>query len=302
MQCELYSNQAGVMSVQSYLWKHFRTDNPRELAHRTVEFYRDYRLSAAKIMPDIPILFEDFSLSAWSQVAQLRRFGPVETVGRAAEYIRTVELTRAELQPQDVLLVTIFSPLALIGLWCGQDGLREMAEDTRSVAHAVLWALAEVVSGLASECVKAGADGVYYSCWGQDVLSLDEYRELGTPYDLAGLRGAASAEARLLHVHGAVNAVPQRYHDYPVQIVGWSEVESKVSLIDGASALPGKLIMGGITETVSGPVGPDARVHVAQLVEVLGPRLVVAPGCSLPDDISDTTLLNLRSLASDPAG
>jgi hypothetical protein len=47
------------------LWKHFRSDDPRELAQRTVAFYRDYRLAAAKIMPDIPIVFRDHALSAW---------------------------------------------------------------------------------------------------------------------------------------------------------------------------------------------------------------------------------------------
>jgi hypothetical protein len=175
------------------LWKHFRIDEPRELARRTVGFYRDHRLAAAKLMPDIPLLFEDHALSSWSQVAQLRRFGPIETVGRAAEYVRTVELVRQELDPEDVLLVTLFSPLALIGLWCGRAGLREMAGGDPTVAHAVLWALAGVVEGLATACCAAGADGVYYSCWGQDVLSTDQYGELGVPYDLAGLRGAAGA-------------------------------------------------------------------------------------------------------------
>src|ERR1039458_2997333 len=59
------------------LWKHFRIDEPRELARRTVRFYRDHRLAAAKLMPDIPLLFADGALSSWSQVAHLRRFGPI---------------------------------------------------------------------------------------------------------------------------------------------------------------------------------------------------------------------------------
>ena len=177
------------------LWKHFRIDEPYELARRTVRFYRAHRLAAAKLMPDIPLLFADGALSSWSQLAQLRRFGPIETVGRAAEYVRTVELVRRELDSDEVVLVTLFSPLALIGLWCGPVGLRELAEGERSVAHAVLWALAGVVNELAAACCAAGADGVYYSCWGQDVLSSDQYAELGVPYDLAGLRGATGAES-----------------------------------------------------------------------------------------------------------
>jgi uroporphyrinogen decarboxylase len=278
------------------LWKHFRIDEPRELARRTVQFYRDHRLAAAKLMPDIPLLFEDRALSSWSQVAQLRRFGPIETVGRGAEYVRTVEMVRQQLDADDVLLVTLFSPLALIGLWCGPGGLREMSEAEPAVAHAVLWALAGLVEDLATRCCAAGADGVYYSCWGQDVLTPDQYGEFGVPYDLAGLRGAAGAEFRLLHLHGAVGGV-ERYARYPVQIVGWSEVESPLSLVEGARALAGKFVMGGIAEDRADPADAAAQARIDALVERLGTRFVVAPGCSLPDDIGDDALTSLRALA-----
>jgi uroporphyrinogen decarboxylase len=279
------------------LWKHFRIDEPRELARRTVRFYRDHRLAAAKLMPDIPLLFEDRALSSWSQVAQLRRFGPIDTVGRAAEYVRTVELVRRELDSDDVLLVTLFSPLALVGLWCGPAGLPEMAEGDRSVAHAVLWALAGAVEGLATACCAAGADGVYYSCWGQDVLSSDQYAEFGIPYDLAGLRGAAGAEFRLLHLHGAVDGGLERYASYPVQVVGWSEVEGSITLGEGARTLGGKFVMGGIREDRSGPADAAAQAHIDALMKELGTRFVVAPGCSLPDGIGDEALASLRALA-----
>jgi uroporphyrinogen decarboxylase len=278
------------------LWKHFRIDEPRELARRTVRFYRDHRLAAAKLMPDIPLIFEERSLSSFSQVAQLRRFGPVMTVGRAAEYVRAVELARKALDDHDVLLVTLFSPLALIGLWCGPTGLREMADGERPVAHAVLWALAGLVHDLAAACVEAGADGVYYSCWGQDVLGAGEYDELGVPYDLAGLRGADGAELRLLHLHGAVDSGIERYARYPVQIVGWSEVESSITLEEGAAGLAGKFVMGGIAENRSTAADAAAKARVTTLIERLGPRLVVAPGCSLPDDIGDAALSSLRAL------
>ena len=279
------------------LWKHFRIDEPRELARRTVQFYRDHRPAAAKIMPDIPLLFADRALSSWSQVAQLRRFGPVMTAGRAAEYVRTVSLVREELEAGDMVLVTLFSPLALIGLWGGPHAIREMADGDRSVAHAVLWALAGVVGELAEACVEAGADGVYYSCWGQDVLSGAEYRELGVPYDLAGLRGAAGAEFRLLHLHGSVDGGIELYGRYPVQIVGWSEVESTVTLLDGAGELPGKFVMGGIAENRSGPASAAVKARIATLVQRFGPRFVVAPGCSLPDDTGDEAMASLRALA-----
>ncbi|MGD1054162.1 MAG: uroporphyrinogen decarboxylase family protein, partial [Candidatus Dormibacteria bacterium] len=212
-------------------------------------------------------------------------------------YVRAVELVRRELGAGEVLLVTLFSPLALIGLWCGPAAMREMAEGDRAVAHAVLGALAGLVRDLATACCAAGADGIYYSCWGQDVLTSDQYAELGVPYDLAGLRGAAGAEFRLLHLHGAVNGGLQRYTDYPVQVVGWSEVESSITLVEGAQRLGGKRVMGGIREDRAGPADAAARARIADLVREFGSRFVVAPGCSLPDDTGDDALTSLRALA-----
>ena len=282
--------------VPVLLWKHFRIDEPRQLARRTVDFYRRHRLSAAKIMPDIPLLFEDRSLSSWSQVAQLRRFGPAVTTGRAADTCAPSNSCGGSWTPRTWCWSRFFSPLALIGLWCGPAALREMAQGDRAVAHSVLCALAGVVSGLAQACVAAGADGIYYSCWGQDVLSAEEYSELGVPYDLAGLRGAAAAEFRLLHLHGRVDDV-ERYAGYPVQVAGWSEVESPLSLEDGARSLPGKFIMGGIAENRSGPADEATTARVAALAERFGPRFVLAPGCSLPDGTGDDALASLRALA-----
>jgi hypothetical protein len=99
-------------------------------------------------------------------VAQLRQFGPIVTVSRAAEYVPTIELVRGELDADDVVLVTLFSPLVLIGLWCGpvrtarDGGWRALCRSRRAVS-ARRW-----VNGPAAVCREAGADGVYYSCWG----------------------------------------------------------------------------------------------------------------------------------------
>jgi hypothetical protein len=89
----------------------------------------------------------------------------------------------------------------------------------------------------------------------------------------------------------------ERYAHYPVQIVGWSEVESPLSLVEGARALAGKFVMGGIAEDRAGPADAAARAHIDGLVGELGTRFVVAPGCSLPDGIGDDALDSLRALA-----
>ncbi len=278
------------------LWKHFRCDEPRELASLTAGFYRRHQLAAAKLMPDIPLLFSDFSLNSFGQLAHLRRLGEPERLGRVSEYLSAVARCRRQLDQDDVLLVTLFSPLGLVGLWATPGSIREIAEVERSTAHQVLRALAGFTSRLAQLCLEAGADGVYYSCWGQDLLSPDDYAELGIPYDLAGLAGAGDAEFRLLHVHGALDFGVERYLKYPVQVVGWSEVESKLSLAQGAASLPGRLVMGGIREVRSPRALAQDQQRTQELIAQLGSRLILAPGCSLPDSVDEATLQQLRQL------
>ncbi len=281
------------------LWKHFRLDDPWALARRTVEFQRRHRLAAAKLMPDIPLLFPDFSLSSFEQISQLRRLAPARGLGRVPDYLRAVELTRRLLEPADVLLVTLFSPLGLVGLWSGPPGLRQLEAAPRALAHRVLWALGEFCSDVAAAVLEAGADGVYYSCWGQDVLSPESYSELGVPYDLAGLAGAAGAEFRLLHVHGALDRDWGRYAAYPVQLVGWSEQASRLRLEGAGAELPGKLLMGGIEEAWGEGSPERARARALELRAHFGSRFLLAPGCSLPDDTSDDDLELMRGLAGD---
>ena len=104
--------------------------------------------------------------------------------------------------------------------------------------------LALSVSQLAEACLAAGADGVYYSCWSQDVLSDTEYRELGVLTTLAGLWGAAAAEFPLLHVREALNEWVERYASNPVRVVGRSGAEGSISLSTGALSFPGKFVPG----------------------------------------------------------
>ena len=70
-----------------------------------------------------------------------------------------------------------------------------------------------------------------------------------------------------------------------------------VTLVEGAPALGGKFVMGGIREDRSGPADAAAQARIDALVRELGTRFVVAPGCSLPDDTGDLALASLRALA-----
>lgn len=289
-----------VRSMPVLLWKHFRSDRSLELARACVDFSRRHRLSAVKVMPDIPLLFEDFSITSWKQLRHLRRLPPTPLLGRVAEYAAAIREARSLSDAGATVMATVFSPLGLVGVWGGPDRIAELAVDDRAVAHAVLEALAEFTRGVVDAVVEAGADAIYYSCWGQDVLSDRDYRELGIPYDLHGLGSAWRARMRLLHVHGALDREVERYAAYPVEVVGWSQLDSRVTLADGAKSLAGKWVMGGLPERFEGWARtgmPAIRGEVEAIRQLVGGRLVLAPGCSLPDDVPEEVLLAYRAMA-----
>lgn len=278
------------------LWKHFYTDDPRELARHTVDFYHQYRLSMAKVMPDVPLLFDEGVLSSWKQVAHLRN---VEQLGRATDYVATVRHTRAALEDEDVLMVTVFSPLTMLGIWCGADVFDDMSKsENRRAAHALLGSLTRGVRQMVADIVAAGADAVYFSSWGADVLDRAGYAEFGVPYDLGCLQGADDAQMRILHVHGARGIDLRSFDGYPVDAIGWSEVDTGISLVDGAAAIGGRVPMGGIDER-PGEFADDVlsatREHLARINAQLDGRFIAAPGCSLPDTTSDEVMSALRA-------
>lgn len=299
---ELQPSEQGPLPV--LLWKHFRIDRPTELARACVGFTQRHGLSAVKVMPDIPLLFEDFSISSWRQLRHLRRLPSAPKLGRVREYAAAMREARRLSGERATVIATVFSPLGLVGVWGGPERIAELARDDRPVAHSVLGALAGFTKGVVDSVLEAGADAIYYSCWGQDILSDHDYRELGVPYDLQGLGSAAGARVRLLHVHGALDRCVDRYATYPVEVVGWSQLDSRVALADGARALPGKWLMGGLPER------PDAwsregmgtiRAEVSALRRATGGRMVLAPGCSLPDDAPDDVLSAFRAMANPSA-
>ena len=280
------------------VWKHFYRDDPRHLADATVAFYRRHRPSAAKIMPDVPLLFADRVLTSWSQLAQLRN---ISSLGRADDYVAAVAHTRDQLEPDDVVVATVFSPLALLGMWCGPEIFPQMLQAPAAQVHALLAELADGTARLLAECSAAGADAAYYSCWGQDVIGADRYQEFGIPYDLAGLRGAATFEMRLLHLHGGRGIDIGTFARYPVHAVGWSEIDTGIPLVDGAKHLPGKVPMGGMNERPAADpetIRSTTREHLGSIAMALGSRFIAAPGCSLPDDLADDGIGALGSAAT----
>ncbi len=281
------------------LWHHFRPEgSPEALAAATVGFFGDLGFDLYKVMPDLPYPAPPAPLAgpaAWESLPRLGVGAGQPLAGMAA----AVSLVRQR-QPEAVILATVFSPLAVALRWTGgpQGFAAAVASAPRSVDRG-LGTVAENVAAQCGSCLAAGADGIFFATAGLgDGMFTDEaYRRWGRPFDLLALEGCAAGWCNVLHMHADGGLRFARAADYPVPILSWSDRRTGIPLSEVSAALPGKTVMGGIDErgaVVRGDVaalGAEMRDAVRQTG---GRRLIIAGGCSVPDDIPPD---HLRSAA-----
>jgi uroporphyrinogen decarboxylase len=174
--------------------------------------------------------------------------------------------------------------------------------DARAIDHSRshpdnIRAALEVIAGVTRRCVDAsiaaGADGFFFAtqCADEAVMSIDEYREFGIPYDLAVLESVSADALVLLHLHGT-RPMFDLQAEYPVQIVNWHDRRAAPSLGDGRLR-SGRTVAGGIDERAIATASPEAVAAevAAAIAETGGRGLIVAPGCVIPIDTPEANIL-----------
>jgi uroporphyrinogen decarboxylase len=153
------------------------------------------------------------------------------------------------------------------------------------------------------DIIDAGADGIFFALQGcsRTILTEQQYREFGRPYDLIALRGASSGWLNILHVHGEKDLMFDQSLDYPVQVLSWSDRIAGPSLRE-ARVKTSKCLMGGWNEFGALSQGPEEQI-VAEAKDALaqtgGRKFILANGCSVPDDTDHRWLEVARAVVEE---
>lgn len=286
-------------------WHHFRPDGSGvRLAEDTYDFFiRRFDLDIAKLMPDIRYPFPRRSVAKvedWFLVdaVDLRR------AHYAAEWVRAVQRLRQLSGPDVPIVVTVFSPLAGAMRFALQPELvLQHASEHPALLHRVLAVLAENLRQFIEVVLDAGADGIFFALQGctAALLSVEQYREFGRPYDLWALRGAGNGWLNILHIHGDSDLFFGEVLDYPVQVLSWSDRRAGPSLVE-ARCRTDKCLMGGWDEFGALAHGPAEAIRAeAQdaVQQTGGRRLILANGCSVPDDVDEHWLEVARAVVDE---
>lgn len=298
-------NGGEVDRVPVCFWHHFQPEGSgRAMAEATLRFFdEEFDLDIAKVMPDLPYPFPKRSIA---DVNDWRLIEPIDPVHSRffRERAEAVAILRETLGFDTPVIMTIFSPLAE-AMYAARDREQFLAhmQEHPVLIHEVLSVIAENLAHHIRDIILAGADGVFFSVQGvtRGVMSEEQYREFGRPYDLIALRGATSGWLNVLHIHGEKDLMFDQLLDYPVQVLSWSDRLAGPSLRE-ARVKTSKCLMGGWNEfgpLHQGPTDQIAAEAKDAIAQTGGRKLILANGCSVPDDTDHRWLDAARTIAQD---
>lgn len=290
--------------VPLVFWHHFRPEGSGErLAQLTKAFFHDtFDLDIIKIMPDLPYPEPGHQLTA-ADLRALPRLGLETPIFQ--EQLTCIRALRAQLGKDYPLILTIFSPLTYAMRWIGRERVVKAARQDPEAFEQGLSVLAENLRALLAAAIDAGASGIFFSCMGATNrhFTRTEYARLGRPYDLQALADTGKGWLNIVHVHADPEQEGDEIYfedfvDYPVQVMSWSDRLTGPELSE-ALTLTDKCLMGGLAER--GPLthGSEAELEneiLGAVTQTRGRRLILANGCSVPDDTPDQWLHAARRL------
>jgi uroporphyrinogen decarboxylase len=290
--------------VPFIFWHHFKPNGSGErLAQLTKAFFHDtFDLDIIKIMPDLPYPEPGRGIAS-SALRDLPRLGLETPIFQ--EQLTCIRTLRAELGEDYPIILTIFSPLTYALRWIGRDKIVEAVRQDPQSFEQGLPIITENLRGLLAAAIDAGASGIFFSCMGatNHHFTREEYARWGKPYDLQALSGTSKGWLNIVHIH----ADPEQegdeiyfedFNDYPVQALSWSDRLTGPDLREALS-LTDKCLMGGLAER--GPLTHGSEVEIENeilgaVAQTKGRRLILANGCSIPDDNPELWLHAARKL------
>lgn len=280
-------------------WHHFKPGGSGErMAELTLEFFRaKFSLDVVKIMPDLRYPAPESAITQAADWARLPRLG-LETPS-FREQLACIRMLRATLGPDFPLILTLFSPLTMTFQFAGKATALAHLRTQPEPFEQGLKTLAANERELVGAAIEAGASGIFFSCMGATNIDLtqEEYARFGRPYDLEVLNNAQGGWLNIVHVHADPSQKGDTLYfdwfvDYPVAAISWSDRLTGPSLRE-AMTLTDKCLMSGLDER--GPLTHGGEREIEQemqdaLAQTNGRRLILANGCSVPDDTPEEWL------------
>ena len=297
-------------------WRHFPNEDqdPGRLVEAMLAFQERYQLDLVKLMPSGMYSVVDYGAITSppdpSSGARGLASGPIHQMsdfltltpaapdrGSLRTQLEVASTVRKAVSADVPVLDTVFSPLTMAAKVSGRSA-RDLIDVSPADLHRGLERMAADCIAFAQADLANGVDGIFFAIqWaGQGGLSAAEQEEFGVRYDLEVLDALRSqTQITMLHLHGP-NPEFNIVQRYALDWVNWEDTETPPTL-EEALQLTSAGLAGGITRTPS-ELSASSDIALATLRSAVrvtgGTRLLLAPGCVLPQEASPEVLDALR--------
>lgn len=228
--------------------------------------------------------------------------------------IKAVEILADHYQGDVPVIPTIFLPgITLIDLCGGNDRCAELIEKYPEEVEAAFEALIRTDMALADAYIEAGADGFFIATkhTSPSLIAPELFERFCAKYDKRFLAHIKDRTwFNILHAHGQTDMYMDKFADYDVQAINWENIPhgltgKGVSSVADVRAMTDKILVGGTDQFFDfygsvEEVRERFRVRLETAVREAGDnRFIFAPGCSLPLDISEENIHQLRVVADE---
>jgi uroporphyrinogen decarboxylase len=304
------------------LWRHFyeceRT--AEELAGAMLAFHKKYDWDWMKVNPRASYHVEGWGVKLnygaggpndkpnivdypIKSVADWGRLKPLSlTEGVLDEQLEALERINEALAGEAYFIETIFNPLSIAADMVADEQkiLDVMANEPQALKDA-LEVITETFTGFASECIKAGACGIFFATteWAsRDRLNEEQWEEWGRPYDLRVLEAVKEAPLNVLHVCKNNNLL-YCLADYPVHAINWAVGSPGNPSLRDVQLNTDKAVIGGyMNETLRESTPAHITLEARQAREHTGGRRwILGPACAIPVDCPEENIRAARAAA-----
>ncbi|MEO8027695.1 MAG: uroporphyrinogen decarboxylase family protein [Bryobacteraceae bacterium] len=262
-------------------WYHFLDEAKPGAAHAasTLAFHRRFHTDVIKVMSDY-------------------KFPKGAKINPYPEQIKALEIIHKEVGKSAHFLETAFNPWNVAEKMSSpKDVLKMKAEKPQQLLD-LLESIAKAEADHAKRAIAAGASGIFLAIANAqpEILPPADYARFSEPFDRMMLDAVNSAPMNTLHLHGDHVYLDRFYSGWPTSVVNYSTHGTHVKMTD-ARAKFSAVLMGGIDEVNYRKLDKATlKSQWASARKAVGPKFILAPGCSVPNDSTDAEMLRLTEV------
>ena len=284
------------------LWRHFPGDDqrPADLVEATLTFQRYYDWDFVKFTPPSSFCLVDYGVQdRWVGNLEGTREYTRRAVNKSLDWttlrvldpykgalgrqLEALKVLKEALGGETPFIQTIFSPLQQAKNIAGSDTLIKHMRTSPDRLKTGLNTITDSTLRFLTALSRSGISGVFYAIQhaSYGIMSEDEYRTFGRPYDLRILEALdRDWWFNMVHLHGD-SPMFDVVADYPVQAINWHDRETDPDLTAGKLKFAGAVCGGlGRWDPVHNGAPGEIRAQARDAIEKTGGRrFILSTGC-----------------------